>query len=153
MKNYLIVIGLTIPLIVNAQDVITTNGGNMSNNIVNVNWTIGEPIIEMASNTEIVNTSGINQPNLMFETLVENLRDILEVSLFPNPTPQCLNVSYSGKLPFYVKIISLDGTVISKMEIKDKSSQIDFSKNKCGIYILEIADKYGKTNTYKIVKQ
>ena len=40
-KNYLILLGVTIPLITNAQEIVTTSGGSMSDNNVQANWTIG----------------------------------------------------------------------------------------------------------------
>jgi hypothetical protein len=152
-KNYLLLLGLTVPLITNAQQVVATSGGNMTNNTVQVNWTIGETITETSSTNKTALISGLNQPSLKLETSVENIKDKLNVSVFPNPTSQFVNIKYEGQLPIKSKILSLNGTVLSVSEIKDQNSQLDFSNKANGIYIVEITDKSGKSNTYRIVKQ
>lgn len=152
-RNYLFLLGLTVPLITTAQQVVATSGGNMANNTVQVNWTIGETITETSSTNKTALTSGLNQPSLKLETSVENIKDKLNVSVFPNPTSQFVNIKYVGQLPLKAKILSLNGTVLSVSEIKDQNSQLDFSNKASGIYIVEITDKSGKSNTYRIVKQ
>lgn len=152
-KNYLILLGLTVPLITNAQQVVTTSGGNMTNNTVQANWTIGETITETASTNKSALTSGLNQPTLKIETSVENIKSKINVSVFPNPTAQFVNIKYEGVLPFKAKILLLNGTVLSVSEIKEQNTQLDFSNKASGIYIIEITDKSGKSNTYRIVKQ
>ena len=152
-KNYLLLLGLTVPLITNAQQVVTTSGGSMTNNTVQANWTIGETITETASTNKSALTSGLNQPTLKIETSVENIKSKINVSVFPNPTSQFVNIKYEGQFPFKAKILTLKGTILSVSEIKDQNTQLDFSNKASGIYIVEITDKSGKSNTYRIVKQ
>ena len=152
-KNYFILLGLTVPLITNAQQVVTTSGGDMTNNAVQANWTIGETITETATTNKSALTSGLNQPTLKIETSVANIKSKINVSVFPNPTSQFVNIKYDGQLPIKAKVLSLEGTVLSVSEIKDQGFKLDFSNKANGIYIIEVTDKSGKSNTYRIVKQ
>ncbi len=153
LKDYLFLIGLSAPVIANAQEVVTTAGGNMANNTIQASWTIGEAFTETTVTNKPVVTAGFNQPILMVETSVENIKSKVNVTVFPNPTSQFVNIKYDGQLPIKAKILSLSGTIISITELKDQTSQLDFSNNVIGVYLIEITDKSGKSNTYRIVKQ
>jgi len=152
-KHFLILFGFIIPLITNAQEVVTTSGGSMSDNNILANWTIGEPIIETYSNNNSIITSGFNQPILKIISSVENIQTKVEISIFPNPTSQIVNIKYSGQLPVVAKVLSDNGQVISNKQISEPTSQLDFSSNAKGIYLIEIIEPSGKSNTYRIVKQ
>jgi hypothetical protein len=153
MKNYLIYLGLTISSMINAQEVITTSGGSLKNNNTVANWTIGETIIETISDINATVTSGFNQPGLKITTLAESIKSNVELSIFPNPTSQFVNIKYGGQLPIKARILTIDGKVLSILEIKEQPSQLDFSDKKSGVYIIEITDKSGISNKYRIVKQ
>ncbi len=152
-KHFLILLGFIIPLITNAQEVVTTSGGSMSDNNILANWTIGEPITETYSNNNSIITSGINQPLLKIISSVENIQNKIEFSIYPNPTSQIVTIKYSGQLPVIAKVLSINGQVFSNKQINETSSQFDFSTYAKGIYLIEITEQRGKSNTYRIVKQ
>jgi hypothetical protein len=152
-KSCLILFGLTLWSITNAQEVVTTSGGSMTDNKVQVNWTIGEPITETFTNKNSAVTSGLNQPTSKIETLVEIIESIIDISVFPNPTSQFVKIKYGGQLPISTKILSLNGTFLFVKELKTQPLQLDFSTCESGVYIIEITDKSGKFSTFRIVKQ
>ena len=114
------------------------------------NW---ELITETVSNNNAVITSGFNQPVLTIISSIENIQTKVEISIFPNPTSQIVNIKYSGQLPVVAKVLSVNGQVISNKQINETISQLDFSSNAKGIYLIEITEQSGKSNTYRIVKQ
>lgn len=152
-KYYWILLAFVMCSISNAQQVVTTAGESMTNNTVQVNWTIGEPITEVSTNGKTTVTPGLNQPLLTIETSVENIKNKIGISIFPNPTSQFINIKYDGLLPAKIKILSINGTVLSIKELKAHTMQLDFSKNENGIYVIEIIDNSAKSNIYRIVKQ
>ena len=152
-KTYLFLLTLIIPLITNAQEIITTSGGSMSDNNVQANWTIGEPITETVTNNNSVVTSGFNQPIFKIVSSIENIQTKFELSIFPNPTSQIVTIKYNGQLPVIAKVHSVNGQILSIKQINEASSQLDFSAKENGIYLLEITEPSGKSNTYRIVKQ
>ena len=151
-KSLLVLLGFSIRLITNAQEVITTSGGSMTNSNVLVNWTIGEPITATASNNLSAVTSGFNQPILKIETSVENIENNFDVTVFPNPTSQFVTINCGGQLPVNARILTLNGTLLFAKRLKDNPLQLDFSNFESGVYIIEIADKSGKSNAFRIVK-
>ena len=151
-KKFLILLGLTVPIITIAQQVVSTSGGEMTNNIIQVNWTIGETLTETTSTNNIALTSGLNQPALKIETLIQNIKSETSISTFPNPTSHFINIKYEGQLPIKAKILSINGNILSTIELEQQTTQLDFSKKVSGVYFIEITDKTGKSNTYKIVK-
>ncbi len=153
VRDYLFLINLFALTNANAQQVVTTAGGYITNNSVQVNWTIGEPITETAISNKVIVSAGFNQLELTVSTSVENIESKIEVLVFPNPTTQYVNIKYDGQLPIKARILSINGTVMSVTELNDQSTQLDFSNNSNGIYLIEITDQSGKSNIYKIVKQ
>jgi len=154
MKNgFLFTVLIVFPIIVFSQDIITTSGGNITNNSVQVNWTIGEPITDLITNNKTIVTSGLNQPTFKIETSIENINTKIDVSVFPNPTSQFINIKFDGESSLRARILTLSGAVISAYEIKEKLTQLDLSKVVSGVFIIELSDNTGKLNTYRIIKQ
>jgi hypothetical protein len=151
--NYLILLLLAIPIITYGQQLLTTSGGYMTNSKTEANWSIGEVITETSSANETSFTSGLNQPILNIETLVENIERKLSITISPNPTSQFINIKYIGQLPIKAKLLLLNGVILFNVELKNETSQLDLSKIENGIYIIEITDQVGNSNIYKIVKQ
>jgi hypothetical protein len=151
-KSLLVLLGCAIKLITNAQEVITTSGGSMTNSKVLANWTIGEPVTETNANIKYAVTAGLNQPALKIETSVENIENNIDVTVFPNPTSQFVTINYGGQLPVSARILTLNGTLLFANRLKGNPLQLDLSNFESGVYIIEIADKSGKSNTFRIVK-
>jgi len=152
-KHYLILLALTIPLITNAQEVVATSGGSMTNDSVQASWTIGETITETISNNKTIVTSGFNQPILKIESIIEHVKSKINISVFPNPTSLFIYINCNGQLPIKAKVLSINGLVLSITDIKEQTTQLDFSNYVDGVYIIEIINKTGKSNMYRIVKQ
>lgn len=152
-KKFWILLGFAFPIIANAQEVTTTSGGSMTNSSIQVNWSIGEIFTESISTNNSALTAGLNQPEIKISTLVENLKNRANISIYPNPTTQFVNIEHDKSVPLKAKISTINGRLISIKEFNEKKFQLDFSNFESGIYIIEIADSSEKSNTYKIVKQ
>jgi hypothetical protein len=73
------------------------------------------------------------------------------VNIYPNPSSNSININTKNVLSAY-KIFSVDGRLIkSEDNFNSKTIElIDFAK---GIYLLELSDKTGTTNTSRIIKE
>jgi hypothetical protein len=151
--TYLSVLGCSINLLTNAQEIVTTSGGSMSNNAVQINWTIGEIITETISNSNNTLTSGFNQPVLEIISSIKTIHENIKLSIYPNPSKQYINIKYEGQLPINARIFSINGYVHSDLEITHPNTQFDFSGYANGIYSIIFIDKSGNINIYRIVKQ
>jgi hypothetical protein len=87
-------------------------------------------------------------------TGVSNIADLnREVSLFPNPTEQMVNVSIpslSGKEQVAVSIIDMTGKVVSSTSIIGNNTQIDLSGFNKGLYFI-ILSIDGVSSTKKLI--
>ena len=156
MKNYVVILVLVLTLnCLNAQEIFTSSGGNFKDNNSELNWTIGESITEtiINGNNNSIVTSGINQPIINIQSIVQNIEYMPDISIFPNPTMQFVNIKLYKRIPLTIKVLSITGDMLYSENVDETSFQVNISNNVNGIYILEIIDKFGKINSYKIVKQ
>jgi len=152
-NNTLIAIGLALPLFLNAQEIITSSGASAFNSSTQVNWIIGEVFTETFSNKTNRVTSGFCQPNLKIILDVKNIKGEVKLFIFPNPATQIVNINYKGQLPADIKVFNIKGEIISNEKINRPSTELNFSGNKKGIYIIEIIEPTGKSNYYRLVKE
>jgi hypothetical protein len=65
----------------------------------------------------------------------------LVFTVYPNPASDKLQISIDQNLNTFYKIISADGRIMMKLEIRDQKSEIDISELKNGIYFIQIVDQ------------
>lgn len=152
-QTYLVILLLAMPFLTKAQQAILTSGGNMSNSTTQVNWTVGETIVESASFGQRFFTAGLNQPILHVITSLEFIEAESKISVYPNPTLHFINIQYEGTTPLKLRILDLNGSELSVSEISDQHTRLDFSQNKSGIYLIELTNTSHKSNIYKVIKE
>jgi len=92
MSKYLLFIpALLVCLLVQGQEVISSQGDSYTNGNGNIDFTIGEVVIATASDGNNDMTQGFHQTNWNFLGL-EDFAPLVEVSIFPNPTENMLNI-------------------------------------------------------------
>ena len=78
-------------LAVSAQEVVATQGGSYSSSSANIDFTIGEVIIDTGTDGTNDLTQGFHQTNWNFVGL-EDFAPNYEATIFPNPTEDVLNI-------------------------------------------------------------
>lgn len=90
------------------------------------------------------------------EPLITNIDEStvsqFEVSVFPNPATDLVNIEIDGASGGYFELIDLTGKVLDKNEFQSKTSTVDLSKLARGIYLLRV-ESNGLVKTLKIVKE
>lgn len=81
-----------------------------------------------------------------------NSNNVLQVSIFPNPTKDILNIQSPIELPKTIKLFEISGKLILDQPFDNISRSIDISKVPTGIYILKIGFD-NKQITKKVVKE
>lgn len=152
-RKYLFMLLLAMTGLAKAQQAISTSGGSMSSATIQVNWTAGETIIEGASSGKTFFTAGVNQPILAIITSLESIEPEAKISVYPNPTSYFVNIRYDGKTPIKMRVIDINGTVLSVSEISEQNTQLDFSANKSGLYLIELTNDSHKSNIYRVSKE
>lgn len=130
-----------------SQELISTSGDIFSNHAVQLEWSIGEPVIDSYMQENLLLTQGFHQPEIK-EKLEENQNiyvhpnpfDLFLIVEIPEPESEnmfCLMVDMSGKI---IRIIS---------NLKEYN-EIITSEMSDGAYILRIFDS--KSNLLKSIK-
>lgn len=85
-----------------------------------------------------------------FPDAVQNIIAAQNVSLYPNPAGNQLNISLqtSSKLKAQVNIIDVQGKVVMTVEMKNNLAQLDISNLKPGMYFAKIS-----ANDHQVVKR
>lgn len=138
-----------------SHDVITTSGES-SNNGIDINWTLGEPICETANNGLII-TQGYQQPKAPFDFTYIPFVSIknLNVQVFPNPTSQkiFINITESNLYTFKINLFNMNGILILDRTSKTKFNEIDLADLPRSVYLLRIIClESGAMTQYKIEK-
>ena len=75
-----------------------------------------------------------------------------EVSVYPNPTSEVLNIELS-EMATSINIIGLDGKVLSHNDVNSLSTSVDVSMLKSGMYFYEVISESGKMIRKSFVKK
>ncbi len=152
MKKILTIIILSINTIIYSQETVSSAGEQLNNSQAKINFTIGEPVIyELSTGTHRI-LNGYQQPVLKIDAISIKETAIWNVSVFPNPSQDIVNVHWDNSLvnEMNYKLISINGKLIEEGKSRD-FLKINISKISSGNYFLYLEDKNQK-QVYKIEK-
>ena len=163
MKRYfLIFIAIALILPVCAQTVepmvIASARGYDEATGVSISWTLGETIIptfqDHPETPTIILTHGFQQ-QLIVTTVEENLEILVNVTIYPNPASEILNIRFEEPLDSEVDLVLLsqDGRLVKNdiIEATAFEKQISMQDLPSGIYFLRLI-KGKLSNVYKVVR-
>jgi len=88
------------------------------------------------------------------ESLSTNNIQIENISIFPNPINNMLNVNVGSNIGLNYSIFNITGQTIFKGKFTEFNNRVDFSDLSEGIYFLRLIDsQLNKQNTYKLIKE
>jgi hypothetical protein len=88
------------------------------------------------------------------ESLSTNNIQIENISIFPNPINNMLNVNVGSNIGLNYSIFNITGQTIFKGKFAEFNNRVDFSDLSEGIYFLRLIDsQLNKQNTYKLIKK
>ncbi|BDD05176.1 T9SS type A sorting domain-containing protein [Aureibacter tunicatorum] len=150
-KIKLILLLLFATISVKAQEVISSQGGSYSNANANMDFTIGEAIIEMGTDGVYDITQGFHQTVWAVTVLRNDLPDY-EVSVYPNPTSDILNIKTSKFRNVTYNLYDLEGRLILQNELEDNLTTIEVRDLISGSYLLTLRDGKQSLKTFKLIK-
>ena len=134
--------------------VIGTDGGYAGNNQFSLSYTIGEIVTELGNDTvnNIDLTQGFQQAYISIVSTENHIADI-DISVFPNPAVNYLNVNISnlGKVKTYA-LFDMSGKLLLQQEIISNQFEISFSNFSSGNYLLIFKNDQQKLKTLKVQK-
>lgn len=134
--------------------VVGTDGGFAVNNQFSLSYTVGEIVTDLARDTvnNIDLTQGFHQSYISIVSVEDHDFDV-DISIFPNPAVDFLNVKISdinkaNKLSMY----DVSGKLLSQQQIYNNEFKISFSRVSTGNYILVFTKDDNKIKTIKVQK-
>lgn len=140
------------------QEVIATAGGfnTSSDKSVSISWTLGETIIPtlVSSDGSLILTHGFQQ-RLTVSSVEENFEDPVDVTVFPNPAGESINIQFKSAIDKEILISLLDaqGKLVrtDQIEVTALIKQMNLQDLPAGVYYLRLT-KGKLVNVYKVVK-
>lgn len=132
----------TLEVISAGGDYNETAGGSISS-------TIGEVMIETQEGASYHLTQGFQQPNL-YVLGVQNFVSSFNVSVYPNPTTDFINITATQKST--VRVYDNSGKLILE-QVVNEVDQISFSAFESGIYTLVFLENENQLKTIRVVVQ
>ena len=151
MKKSIILLVLSSALKTTAQEVVATQGDSYSNTSTQVDFTIGEIIINTESDGVNTLTQGFHQTNWNFVGLEDHSPEY-EASIFPNPTSDILNIRTSTVENVTYTLYDGQGKLILQGKLTADQTPIRVGQLATGKYSLILDSKNQKLKTFKLVK-
>ncbi len=146
--------------LVNAQSispqVIASAGTHFTGSNAQLSWTIGEPVITTVSNGSNIITQGFHQTLLNITAVEEQSIPGMNVSVFPNPTADKVNINLTNNLKdLNMDLYDMEGKLLQSRKIGAAEGNVQFSMLEYARanYLLRIYSADGSVNyTYKVQK-
>ena len=138
------------------QEVIASAGGYNVNGGLSISWTLGETIVPTFRTEDgtFILTHGFQQ-KLIWTTVQENLEDIVNITLFPNPASEIVNLQFDNPVDGEIIVYLLDtqGRLVKTDVIGAATveKQVNLRELPAGVYYFKLI-KGKLSNVYKVVK-
>ena len=158
-KNTIVLFSLFACISVSAQEVVSTQGGSYSNASANIDFTIGELVINTVTDGTNALTQGFHQTNWNFVGLEDYAPDY-QATIFPNPTQDVLNIRTSTFENVTYTLYDAQGKLVIQNILTAEQTPIQVSQLAPGAYSLELIFEnsndgplsLSKRKTFKLVK-
>ncbi|MDG1160265.1 MAG: T9SS type A sorting domain-containing protein [Flavobacteriales bacterium] len=150
-RHTLLLFSLLATGTVSAQEVISTQGDSYSNASANIDFTIGEVIIDTGTDGTNDLTQGFHQTNWSFVGLEDFARDY-EAIIFPNPTEDVLNIRTSRFENVTYTLYDAQGKLVMQDILSTEQTPIQVSQLAPGSYFLTLNNETQNLKTFKLIK-
>ena len=151
MKTTLLFLPVFFSAILFGQEAISTQGDSYSNASGNIDFTIGEVIINTATDGTNDLTQGFHQTNWNFVAL-EDHSPSYEATIFPNPTSELLYIKTITFENVTCALYDAQGKLILQDKLSSEQTLIQVSQLAPGSYSLTLSNKTQNLKTFKLVK-
>ena len=134
-----------------AQEVVSSQGETFSNANGSMDFTVGEVVINTGTNGTNDLTQGFHQTNWNFLG-VEDFAPNYEVTIFPNPTQDVLNIKTNTFENVNYTLYDAQGKLVMQNILTAEQTPIQVSQLAPGAYSLSINDQKGQLKNFKLIK-
>ena len=150
-KRTLFLFSLLSTIAVSAQEVLSTQGDSYSNAISNIDFTIGEVIINTGSDGTVDLMQGFHQTNWNFVGM-EDYSPGFEASVFPNPTSEVLNIRTSSFENVRYTLYNAQGKLLIQDILSAEQTPIQVGQLAPGSYSIILNNQTQNLKTFKLIK-
>lgn len=151
-KTVFALLSLFVTITVSAQEVVSTQGDTYSNASGNIDFTIGEVLIDTGTDGANDLTQGFHQTNWNFLG-VEDFATNYEVIIYPNPTEDVLNIKTSTFENVTYTLYDALGKLLLQDNLSSVQTPIQVSQLAPGSYSLTLNNQTQNLKTFKLIKQ
>ena len=154
-KIFVLHLSLIACISLHAQQVVSTSGDQAENSTAQISWTIGEPIIETCNGGGYELTQGFHQSYLTVSAVDEIQMADFEISAFPNPTTETLEivVKRASNDDLKYQLYDLNGNLLLEEKITDNEATIQTLDLQPATYFIKISEGNKTIQTLKIIKK
>jgi hypothetical protein len=143
-------------VVLQAQQVLTTSGGNASGSGGSVSYTVGQVVYTKNSGTNGSSAQGVQQPyEISVITGIEEAKDIsLEIVVYPNPATDFIKLSiknYEIENLRY-QLYDINGSVLKDNKIDSNEITISIQDLRPSTYFVKVIQGKKEIKTFKIIK-
>ena len=150
-RHTLVLFSFFASLAVTAQEVVATQGESYSNASANIDFTIGEVIIDTGTDGTNDLTQGFHQTNWNFLG-VEDFAPNYEAIIFPNPTEDVLNIRTSTFENVTYTLYDAQGKLVLQNKLSAEQTPIQVSHLALGSYSLTLNNETQNLKTFQLIK-
>ena len=159
LKNVFLIIFVVISTTLSAQTVITksnisSGGGTTTAGTTRIIYTVGEVAVNETTQGTVHISEGFINPEFANETGLSDYRqNELNVSVFPNPAKDFVNVKFPDAKSYEIDLYSADGKIISTYTTNSTIEQIPVNNLSSGEYLMIVKNTSEKTfKTFNLIK-
>lgn len=134
---------------------ITTAGGNFTNQNLQVSWSLGELNVASYEMANLMVSQGFHQSISTTTSTVTFGSDIINIKTFPNPAHTLLTIEADAVLPetIYFEIRNLLGQLVKSGPLRGRRNTVDVSTLTPQLYLLSfLTQSNERISTIKIQK-
>lgn len=151
MKASILILLAIFPLHSFAQTLFGTTGGTLSDSQVQVDFSIGEPIVANISTVDFAYNIGFQQPDYgLFTSVVKT--ETPDYQLFPNPFSSVFRFEADSEIESYL-LLDANGREVFQSSTSGTDFEHQVSNLPKGLYQLRVQLVNGKTINSKVIHQ
>ena len=151
-KITFVLFSLFATLSVSAQEVVSTQGDSYSKASGNIDFTIGELIIDTGTDGTNDTTQGFHQTNWNFVSIKDHVPSY-EAIIFPNPTSEVLTIRTSTFENVTYTLYDARGKLVIQDKLSSVKTLIQVSQLAPGAYSLTLNNDTQNLKTFQLIKQ
>lgn len=153
MKPVALFLLLMCCALLEAQQVVATQGSTFSNSNGTMSFTIGEGVAQTLTTDSKTLTQGFQQSGITV-SLLSDLDPGFQITAYPNPASDILNLKIIredlGDLQYVV--FDLNGIMLVQKKVEAPETPIDLKQLAKGMYIIKIREGVTELKSFKIIK-